>query len=263
MALSQNTRPEVDQAPERRLDRPIIEISGLNKWFGEFHVLKDVDLNVGTGERIVVCGPSGSGKSTLIRCINRLEVHQEGVILVDGIELNDDLKNIEEIRKEVGMVFQHFNLFPHLSVLDNLTLAPVWVRKVPKKEAEETAHKYLERVRIPEQAYKFPGQLSGGQQQRVAIARALSMQPKIMLFDEPTSALDPEMISEVLDVMIDLAESGMTMLVVTHEMGFVREIADRVVFVEAGSVVCDTAPDAFFGGTADPRIADFLARVLR
>ena len=262
MALSQNTRPEVDQAPERRLDRPIIEISGLNKWFGEFHVLKDVDLNVGTGERIVVCGPSGSGKSTLIRCINRLEVHQEGVILVDGIELNDDLKNIEEIRKEVGMVFQHFNLFPHLSVLDNLTLAPVWVRKVPKKEAEETAHKYLERVRIPEQAYKFPGQLSGGQQQRVAIARALSMQPKIMLFDEPTSALDPEMISEVLDVMIDLAESGMTMLVVTHEMEFARKVADRIVFMDFGQIVEVQPPDGFFNNPRSDRTKLFLSQIL-
>ncbi len=262
MALSQNTRPDADQAPERRLDQPIIEISGLNKWFGEFHVLKDVDLNVGTGERIVVCGPSGSGKSTLIRCINRLEVHQEGTILVDGIELNDDLKNIEGIRKEVGMVFQHFNLFPHLTVLDNLTLAPVWVRKIPKKDAEENAHKYLERVRIPEQAYKYPGQLSGGQQQRVAIARALCMQPKIMLFDEPTSALDPEMISEVLDVMIDLAESGMTMLVVTHEMEFARKVADRIVFMDFGQIVEVQPPDGFFNDPRSDRTKLFLSQIL-
>ncbi len=262
MALSQNTRPDADQAPERRLDQPIIEISGLNKWFGEFHVLKDIDLTVGTGERIVVCGPSGSGKSTLIRCINRLEVHQEGTILVDGIELNDDLKNIEGIRKEVGMVFQHFNLFPHLTVLDNLTLAPVWVRKVPKKDAEETAHKYLERVRIPEQAYKYPGQLSGGQQQRVAIARALCMQPKIMLFDEPTSALDPEMISEVLDVMIDLADSGMTMLVVTHEMEFARKVADRIVFMDFGQIVEVQPPDGFFNNPRSDRTKLFLSQIL-
>jgi general L-amino acid transport system ATP-binding protein len=263
MALSEVSGKPIDTtAPERRLDRPIIEISGLNKWFGEFHVLKDIDLTVGTGERIVVCGPSGSGKSTLIRCINRLEVHQEGTITVDGIELNDDLKNIEDIRKEVGMVFQHFNLFPHLTVLENCTLAPVWVRKVPKKEAEETAHKYLERVRIPEQAHKYPGQLSGGQQQRVAIARSLCMQPKIMLFDEPTSALDPEMISEVLDVMIDLAESGMTMLVVTHEMEFARKVADRIVFMDFGQIVEVQPPDGFFNNPRSDRTKLFLSQIL-
>jgi len=263
MAISETSGKPIDtHAPERRLDRPIIKISGLNKWFGEFHVLKDIDLTVGTGERIVVCGPSGSGKSTLIRCINRLEVHQEGSIVVDDIELNDDLKNIEEIRKEVGMVFQHFNLFPHLTVLDNLTLAPVWVRKVPKKEAEETAHKYLERVRIPEQALKYPGQLSGGQQQRVAIARSLCMQPKIMLFDEPTSALDPEMISEVLDVMIDLAESGMTMLVVTHEMEFARKVADRIVFMDFGQIVEVQPPEGFFNNPRSDRTKLFLSQIL-
>jgi len=262
MAVSETSRPDHDNAPERRLDSPIIEISGLNKWFGEFHVLKDIDLTVGTGERIVVCGPSGSGKSTLIRCINRLEVHQEGTIIVDGIELNDDLKNIEDIRKEVGMVFQHFNLFPHLTVLENCTLAPVWVRKVPKKEAEETAHKYLERVRIPEQALKYPGQLSGGQQQRVAIARSLCMQPRIMLFDEPTSALDPEMISEVLDVMIDLAESGMTMLVVTHEMEFARKVADRIVFMDFGQIVEVQPPEGFFNSPKSDRTKLFLSQIL-
>jgi len=262
MALSRDSRTDADQAPERRLDRPIIEISGLNKWFGEFHVLKDVNLTVGTGECIVVCGPSGSGKSTLIRCINRLEVHQEGSITVDGIELNDDLKNIEDIRKEVGMVFQHFNLFPHLTVLENCTLAPVWVRKMPKKQAEETAHKFLERVRIPEQAHKYPGQLSGGQQQRVAIARSLCMQPRIMLFDEPTSALDPEMISEVLDVMIDLADSGMTMLVVTHEMEFARKVADRIVFMDFGQIVEVQPPEDFFNNPRSDRTKLFLSQIL-
>jgi len=263
MAVSDLSGKPIDtRAPERKLDQPIIEISGLNKWFGEFHVLKDIDLTVGTGERIVVCGPSGSGKSTLIRCINRLEVHQEGTIIVDGIELNDDLKNIENIRKEVGMVFQHFNLFPHLTVLENCTLAPVWVRKVPKKEAEETAHKYLERVRIPEQANKYPGQLSGGQQQRVAIARSLCMQPRIMLFDEPTSALDPEMISEVLDVMIDLADSGMTMIVVTHEMEFARKVADRIVFMDFGQIVEVQPPEGFFNDPRNDRTKLFLSQIL-
>jgi len=263
MALSETSGKAMEmQAPERRLDQPIIQISGLNKWFLDFHVLKDLDLTVGTGERIVVCGPSGSGKSTLIRCINRLEVHQEGTIIVDGIELNDDLKNIEDIRKEVGMVFQHFNLFPHLTVLENCTLAPVWVRKIPKKEAEETAHKFLERVRIPEQAYKYPGQLSGGQQQRVAIARSLCMQPRIMLFDEPTSALDPEMISEVLDVMIDLAESGMTMIVVTHEMEFARKVADRIVFMDFGQIVEVQPPEAFFNNPRSDRTKLFLSQIL-
>ena len=215
-------------------DEIAIEIIGMHKWFGDFHVLKDINLKVMKGERIVVCGPSGSGKSTVIRCINRLEEHQKGRIIVDGIELTDDLKKIDEIRREVGMVFQHFNLFPHLTILENCSLAPIWVRKMPKAEAEAVAMEYLERVKIPEQAMKYPGQLSGGQQQRVAIARSLCMNPKIMLFDEPTSALDPEMIKEVLDVMVDLARSGMTMLVVTHEMGFAREVANRVIFMDEG-----------------------------
>ena len=214
-----------------------IEIVDMNKWYGDFHVLRDINLKVMRGERIVIAGPSGSGKSTLIRCVNRLEEHQEGDIIVDGIELTSDLKRIDEVRREVGMVFQHFNLFPHLTILQNLTLAPIWVRGIPKAEAEETAMKYLERVKIPEQANKFPGQLSGGQQQRVAIARSLCMNPKIMLFDEPTSALDPEMISEVLDVMVDLSRQGMTMIVVTHEMGFARRVADRVVFMDQGEIV--------------------------
>jgi len=243
-------------------DSPMIQISGLNKWFLDFHVLKDIDLTVSRGERIVVCGPSGSGKSTLIRCINRLEVHQEGTITVDGIELNDDLKNIEDIRREVGMVFQHFNLFPHLTVLDNCVLAPVWVRKIPRKEAEEAAREYLAKVRIPEQADKFPGQLSGGQQQRVAIARSLCMNPRVMLFDEPTSALDPEMISEVLDVMIDLAESGMTMLVVTHEMGFARQVAHRVVFMDEGQIVEVQDPEGFFHNPKNDRTKLFLSQIL-
>jgi general L-amino acid transport system ATP-binding protein len=240
----------------------MIEISKLNKWFVDFHVLKDIDLTVGRGERIVICGPSGSGKSTLIRCINRLEVHQEGTIIVDGIELNDDLKHIEEIRREVGMVFQHFNLFPHLTVLENCTLAPVWVRKTPKKEAEEIAREFLKKVRIPEQAEKYPGQLSGGQQQRVAIARSLCMNPRVMLFDEPTSALDPEMISEVLEVMVDLAESGMTMLVVTHEMGFARQVADRVVFMDEGQIVEMQEPEGFFHNPQNERTKLFLSQIL-
>jgi general L-amino acid transport system ATP-binding protein len=243
-------------------DSPMIEISKLNKWFVDFHVLKDIDLTVGRGERIVICGPSGSGKSTLIRCINRLEVHQEGTIIVDGIELNDDLKHIEEIRREVGMVFQHFNLFPHLTVLENCTLAPVWVRKTPKKEAEEIAREFLKKVRIPEQAEKYPGQLSGGQQQRVAIARSLCMNPRVMLFDEPTSALDPEMISEVLEVMVDLAESGMTMLVVTHEMGFARQVADRVVFMDEGQIVEMQEPEGFFHNPQNERTKLFLSQIL-
>jgi general L-amino acid transport system ATP-binding protein len=240
----------------------MIEITGLNKWFGSFHVLKDIDLTVRRGERIVVCGPSGSGKSTLIRCINRLEVHQEGTIIVDGIELNDDMKNIEEIRREVGMVFQHFNLFPHLTVLENCALAPIWVRKMPRKDAEEVAREYLTRVRIPEQADKYPGQLSGGQQQRVAIARSLCMSPRVMLFDEPTSALDPEMISEVLDVMTDLAESGMTMLVVTHEMGFARQVADRVVFMDEGQIIEVQEPESFFYNPQSDRTKLFLSQIL-
>jgi general L-amino acid transport system ATP-binding protein len=246
----------------RELGATMIEITGLNKWFGSFHVLKDIDLTVRRGERIVVCGPSGSGKSTLIRCINRLEVHQEGTIIVDGIELNDDMKNIEEIRREVGMVFQHFNLFPHLTVLENCALAPIWVRKMPRKDAEEVAREYLTRVRIPEQADKYPGQLSGGQQQRVAIARSLCMSPRVMLFDEPTSALDPEMISEVLDVMTDLAESGMTMLVVTHEMGFARQVADRVVFMDEGQIIEVQEPESFFNNPQSDRTKLFLSQIL-
>jgi general L-amino acid transport system ATP-binding protein len=255
-------RSESGQATGKTDERPIIRINGLNKWYVDFHVLKDIDLLVERGERIVICGPSGSGKSTLIRCLNRLEAHQEGTIIVDGIELNEDVKHIEEVRREVGMVFQHFNLFPHLTVLENCTLAPIWVRKMPRKEAEEVAHEYLKRVRIPDQAHKFPGQLSGGQQQRVAIARSLCMNPRIMLFDEPTSALDPEMISEVLDVMIDLAESGMTMLVVTHEMGFARQVAHRVVFMDAGQIVEVQPPEGFFNNPQSDRTKLFLSQIL-
>jgi general L-amino acid transport system ATP-binding protein len=239
-----------------------IEISNMNKWFGDFHVLKDIDLTIYKGERIVVCGPSGSGKSTLIRCINRLEEHQSGRIVVDGIELTDDLKRIDEIRREVGMVFQHFNLFPHLTVLENCSLAPIWVRKMPKAEAEEVAMQFLERVKIPEQALKYPGQLSGGQQQRVAIARSLCMNPRIMLFDEPTSALDPEMIKEVLEVMVDLAESGMTMLVVTHEMGFARQVANRVIFMDEGQIVEQNEPEQFFKTPKSERTKLFLSQIL-
>ena len=240
----------------------IIQLQGVNKWYGQFHVLKDINLSVQTGERIVLCGPSGSGKSTTIRCINRLEEHQQGRIVVDGIELTRDLKQIETVRREVGMVFQHFNLFPHLTVLQNCTLAPMWVRKLPKREAEEIAMLYLERVRIPEQADKYPGQLSGGQQQRVAIARALCMKPKIMLFDEPTSALDPEMVKEVLDTMIQLAESGMTMLCVTHEMGFARTVADRVIFMDRGEIVEQAPPQAFFDNPQNERTRLFLGQIL-
>ncbi len=240
----------------------IIQLQGVNKWYGQFHVLKDINLSVQTGERIVLCGPSGSGKSTTIRCINRLEEHQQGRIVVDGIELTRDLKQIETVRREVGMVFQHFNLFPHLTVLQNCTLAPMWVRKLPKREAEEIAMLYLERVRIPEQADKYPGQLSGGQQQRVAIARALCMKPKIMLFDEPTSALDPEMVKEVLDTMIQLAESGMTMLCVTHEMGFARTVADRVIFMDRGEIVEQAPPQAFFDNPQNERTKLFLGQIL-
>jgi general L-amino acid transport system ATP-binding protein len=240
----------------------MVNMVGVHKWFGHFHVLKDINLTVERGERIVICGPSGSGKSTLIRCINRLETHQRGQIVVDGIELTDDLKHIDAIRREVGMVFQHFNLFPHLTVLENCTLAPIWVRKQPKKEADELAMQYLERVRIPEQADKYPGQLSGGQQQRVAIARSLCMQPSLMLFDEPTSALDPEMISEVLDVMIDLAESGMTMLCVTHEMGFARKVANRVIFMDGGEIIEVNEPEAFFNHPQSERSKLFLSQIL-
>jgi general L-amino acid transport system ATP-binding protein len=239
-----------------------IQIIGMHKWYGDFHVLKDIDLTVYRGERIVICGPSGSGKSTLIRCINRLEEHQQGQIIVENIELTNDLKGIDAIRREVGMVFQHFNLFPHLTVLENLTLAPIWVRKVPKTEAEEIAMEFLERVKIPEQALKYPGQLSGGQQQRVAIARSLCMNPRIMLFDEPTSALDPEMISEVLDVMVSLAESGMTMLCVTHEMGFARKIANRVMFMDGGEIIEQNEPEEFFNNPKSERTKLFLSQVL-
>jgi general L-amino acid transport system ATP-binding protein len=262
MAVVEATQKPAAASAREVGGRPMIEITGLNKWYVNFHVLKDINLTVGRGERIVICGPSGSGKSTLIRCINRLEVHQEGTILVDGTELNDDLKNIEEIRREVGMVFQHFNLFPHLTVLENCTLAPVWVRKIAKKEAEAAAREYLERVRIPEQADKYPGQLSGGQQQRVAIARSLCMNPRVMLFDEPTSALDPEMISEVLDVMTDLAQSGMTMLVVTHEMGFARQVADRIVFMDQGQIVEMQEPEGFFNNPQSDRTKLFLSQIL-
>jgi len=239
-----------------------VELAGVNKWFGEFHVLKDINLRVQRGERIVVCGPSGSGKSTMIRCINRLEEHQKGRIVVDGIELTEDLKRIDEVRREVGMVFQHFNLFPHLTILENCTLAPIWVRKMPKKEAEEVAMHYLTRVKIPEQARKYPGQLSGGQQQRVAIARALCMKPKVMLFDEPTSALDPEMVKEVLDTMVSLAEDGMTMLCVTHEMGFARKVANRVIFMDAGQIVEENEPGAFFDNPQHERTKLFLSQIL-
>jgi general L-amino acid transport system ATP-binding protein len=243
-------------------DRPMIEMRQVHKWFGEFHVLKDINLEVGKRERVVVCGPSGSGKSTMIRCINRLEEHQQGRIVVAGIELTADLKNVEAIRREVGMVFQQFNLFPHLTVLQNLTLAPIWVRKMPKKEAEEAARHYLERVRIPEQADKYPGQLSGGQQQRVAIARSLCMKPEIMLFDEPTSALDPEMIKEVLDVMVELAEEGMTMVCVTHEMGFARTVADTMVFMDFGEIVERAPPKEFFANPKSERTRLFLSQIL-
>jgi general L-amino acid transport system ATP-binding protein len=240
----------------------IIEIVEMHKWYGEFHVLQDINLTVKKQERIVICGPSGSGKSTLIRCINRLEEHQRGKIIVDGIELTNDLKNIEKIRAEVGMVFQHFNLFPHLTILDNLALGPIWVRKVPKKEAEETAMYFLEKVHIAEQARKFPGQLSGGQQQRVAIARSLCMAPKVMLFDEPTSALDPEMIKEVLDVMIDLAQEGMTMIVVSHEMGFAKSVAHRVLFMDFGQIVEGNTPREFFENPQHERTKLFLSQIL-
>jgi general L-amino acid transport system ATP-binding protein len=247
-----------------KLATPVaVDMIGLNKWYGDFHVLRDINLRVMGGERIVVCGPSGSGKSTMIRCINRLEEHQAGHIIVDGIEITDDLKKIDEVRREVGMVFQHFNLFPHLTVLENCTLAPIWVRKMPKKEAEEIALTYLSRVKIPEQAHKYPGQLSGGQQQRVAIARALCMRPKIMLFDEPTSALDPEMVKEVLDTMVALAEDGMTMLVVTHEMGFARQVASRVVFMDSGQIVEVNVPEEFFSHPQHERTKLFLSQILR
>ncbi len=253
---------EVDQSRMKISDEVAIQITGMNKWYGSFHVLKDINLTVNQGERIVVCGPSGSGKSTLIRCINRLEEHQEGQILVDNVELSNDLKNIDAVRREVGMVFQHFNLFPHLTVLENCTLAPIWVRKMPKAEAEEIGMRFLETVRIPEQALKYPGQLSGGQQQRVAIARSLCMNPRIMLFDEPTSALDPEMIKEVLEVMIQLAEQGMTMICVTHEMGFARKVANRVIFMDAGEIVEQNEPEEFFNNPKSDRTQLFLSQIL-
>ena len=243
-------------------DEVAIQIQAMNKWYGTFHVLRDIDMTVMRGERIVICGPSGSGKSTLIRCVNRLEEHQQGRIVVDGTELTSDLKNIDKVRSEVGMVFQHFNLFPHLTILENLTLAPIWVRKVPKREAEETAMYFLQKVKIPEQAHKYPGQLSGGQQQRVAIARSLCMKPRIMLFDEPTSALDPEMIKEVLDTMVALAEDGMTMLVVTHEMGFAQAVANRVIFMDQGQIVEQNEPKEFFSNPQSDRTKLFLSQIL-
>ena len=242
---------------------PAVEFVGVNKWYGRFHALRDINMSVARGERIVVCGPSGSGKSTLIRCVNKLEDHQQGAIRVDGVELTESPRSVEAIRRDVGMVFQNFNLFPHLTVLENCTLAPIWVRKKPKAEAEAKAMELLARVRIPEQAGKYPGQLSGGQQQRVAIARALCMEPSIMLFDEPTSALDPEMVREVLDTMVELARSGMTMMVVTHEMGFAREIADRVVFMDAGEIVEVNAPAPFFDTPQHERTKTFLSQILR
>ena len=244
------------------MNETAIEITAMNKWYGQFHVLRDINLTVKRGEKLVICGPSGSGKSTMIRCINRLEEHQQGKIVVDGTELTNDLKRIDEVRRDVGMVFQHFNLFPHLTILENCTLAPIWVRKMKKKDAEEIAMHYLTRVKIPEQAHKFPGQLSGGQQQRVAIARSLCMSPKIMLFDEPTSALDPEMVKEVLDTMVSLAQEGMTMLCVTHEMGFARQVADRVIFMDQGQIVEANAPEAFFSNPQHERTKLFLSQIL-
>ena len=254
---------EANKNTEKQIsDDAIIEIIDMHKWFGDFHVLQGISLTVHKGERFVICGPSGSGKSTLIRCVNRLEEHQRGRIIVDGIELTNNIKNIEKIRAEVGMVFQHFNLFPHLTIIDNLTLGPIWVRKTPKAEAEETAMYYLEKVRIAEQAQKYPGQLSGGQQQRVAIARSLCMNPKVMLFDEPTSALDPEMIKEVLDVMIELAQEGMTMIVVSHEMGFAKSVAHRVLFMDYGQIVEGNTPDEFFKNPQHERTKLFLSQIL-
>ncbi len=264
--MNSNTQQDDNTANEQLASAAssevIIDLNEVNKWYGDFHVLKDINLVVRKGERIVVCGPSGSGKSTLIRCINKLEEHQEGTIVVDGVLLDKNLKNIDHIRTEVGMVFQNFNLFPHLTILENLVLGPIWVRKMPKHEAEKTAMMYLERVKIPEQANKKPGQLSGGQQQRVAIARSLCMNPKIMLFDEPTSALDPEMIKEVLDVMIELADTGMTMIVVTHEMGFAKTIADRVIFMDEGDIVEENEPNEFFNNPQHERTKLFLSQIL-
>lgn len=256
---SEQGQTVVDSA---KADKTIIHVEAMHKWYGSFHVLKNLNLDVAQGERIVICGPSGSGKSTFIRCINRLEEHQQGQIVVDGVELTDDVRQIDSVRKEVGMVFQHFNLFPHMTVLENCCVAPIWVRKTPRKEAEATAMEYLKRVKIPEQANKYPGQLSGGQQQRVAIARALCMKPKIMLFDEPTSALDPEMIKEVLDTMVELASSGMTMLCVTHEMGFAKTVADRVIFMDGGEIVESAPPHEFFDNPKEPRTQKFLKQIL-
>ncbi|MCP1268747.1 amino acid ABC transporter ATP-binding protein [Aeromonas hydrophila] len=243
--------------------KAVVELKEVNKWYGEFHVLRNINLQVGKGEKIVICGPSGSGKSTMIRCINRLEEHQSGDILVKGTALTSDLKNIETVRREVGMVFQHFNLFPHLSVLENCCLAPIWVKQLPRKEAEEIAMTFLRRVRIPEQALKYPGQLSGGQQQRVAIARSLCMNPQVMLFDEPTSALDPEMVREVLDVMVELAHEGMTMLCVTHEMGFAKQVADRVIFMDRGQIIEENVPEQFFDHPQSERTKLFLSQILQ
>ena len=257
--MSSQTIRSVDIDPKAEAAVQMIDV---HKWYGEFHVLRDINLNVRRGERIVICGPSGSGKSTMLRCINRLEEHQKGRIIVDGTELTNDLKRIDEVRRDVGMVFQHFNLFPHLTILENCTLAPIWVKKMPKKEAEEVAMHYLKRVKIPEQANKYPGQLSGGQQQRVAIARSLCMSPKIMLFDEPTSALDPEMVKEVLDTMVGLADEGMTMLCVTHEMGFARQVADRVIFMDYGQIVEMNTPDEFFKNPQHERTRLFLSQIL-
>ena len=256
---------ELEHVDKRKLkvsNEVAIEIVRMNKWYGQFHVLRDIDLTVRRGERIVIAGPSGSGKSTLIRCINRLEEHQKGKIVVDGVELTSDLKNIDKVRSEVGMVFQHFNLFPHLTILENCTLAPIWVRKMPKKEAEEVAMHFLTRVRIPDQAKKYPGQLSGGQQQRAAIARALAMRPKALLFDEPTSALDPEMVKEVLDVMVELAHEGMTMMCVTHEMGFAQAVANRVIFMDQGQIVEQNEPREFFNNPRNERTKLFLSQIL-
>ncbi len=253
---------ELSRSEQLSQAKPIIQVKNVHKWYGDFHVLKDINLTVQRGERLVICGPSGSGKSTLIRCINRLEAHQRGDIIVDDIELTDDLKRIDRVRREVGMLFQNFNLFPHLTILENCTLAPIWVRKMPEKEAREIAMQYLERVRIPDQADKYPGQLSGGQQQRAAIARCLCMNPLIMLFDEPTSALDPEMIKEVLDVMVDLAKTGMTMLCVTHEMGFARTVADRIVFMDGGEIIEENTPTEFFNNPQAERAKLFLSQIL-
>tara|TARA_R110001592_G_C13181891_1_gene751026 strand:- start:3662 stop:4435 length:774 start_codon:yes stop_codon:yes gene_type:complete len=253
----------IEQNSDQKNDKDIIVIKDINKWYGNFHVLKDINLTVKKGEKIVICGPSGSGKSTMIRCINRLEEFQRGSLIVNGVEMIENVKNIEAIRREVGMVFQHFNLFPHLSILENLTLGPIWVQKKPKSEAEVIAMEYLERVKIPDQANKYPGQLSGGQQQRVAIARSLCMSPEIMLFDEPTSALDPEMIKEVLDVMVELADEGMTMLCVTHEMGFAKKVADRVIFMDGGEIVEQNTPNEFFDSPETDRLQLFLSQILQ